>query len=764
MSRTCQVFFHVFFRVESHDTIAPMAIFGFKTRDYKDKRRMEAFMDALPFEYCGWNAHGPAIWSRGFPDLFGMNSIQSIRDIQTTILPSDAAALEGMIFALQKDNEPFSLSVRVSNSQKTITLHGMKGQDLDGVEQYDVLWAEDTTLERNALDDKDDILQELEKNITRYRSIFDHLPQAIWVTNEKQQVQCCNKVYEDLVGKERKEILDQSDGFQPILSDAYKVSVQEMSKSALDSGDSDSSTGRVILNGKRHLMDIYVSPNQDNEFVAHSAHDITEQEDLRAQLKRYVTANAELLEQLTTAIAIFGADHGLEFYNQAFSGLWGLEDQWLNAQPTLGDILEKLRENRKLPEQANFKDYKKEWLDMFTGLMDQHQDMMYLPGGEAVRLMVVPHPMGGLMMTFENVTSRLELESSYNTLIAVQRETLDNLGEGVAVFGPDGRLQLYNPSYLKLWGMHPEDTDAKPHITELVEKKKKFFKGKKAKWDDIKDRLVAHAIDRNDLHEKIIRSDDVILDCSAVSLPDGGVMVTYRDITDSSRVQDALEEKNKALVDAEKLKTDFLANVSYQLRTPLNAISGFAEILNNEYFGEINDKQREYTQGINDATDRLASLINDILDLSSIEAGYLRLDKDAVDIGDLLDNVYELTRDWAGMETLKIKYKKPLTPLGTFIVDETRLKQALVNIIRNAINYTPGGGKIELSLTDDKDNIAIVIKDNGIGIPDEEKEKIFEPFQSTTKGEDGTAKQSTGLGLTLAKNIIDLAWRTIKYR
>ena len=266
----------------------------------------------------------PAIWSRGFPDLFGMNSIQSIRDIQTTILPSDAAALEGMIFALQKDNEPFSLSVRVSNSQKTITLHGMKGQDLDGVEQYDVLWAEDTTLERNALDDKDDILQELEKNITRYRSIFDHLPQAIWVTNEKQQVQCCNKVYEDLVGKERKEILDQSDGFQPILSDAYKVSVQEMSKSALDSGDSDSSTGRVILNGKRHLMDIYVSPNQDNEFVAHSAHDITEQEDLRAQLKRYVTANAELLEQLTTAIAIFGADHGLEFYNQAFSGLWGV--------------------------------------------------------------------------------------------------------------------------------------------------------------------------------------------------------------------------------------------------------------------------------------------------------------------------------------------------------------------------------------------------------------------------------------------------------
>jgi signal transduction histidine kinase len=476
---------------------------------------------------------------------------------------------------------------------------------------------------------------------------------------------------------------------------------------------------------------------------------------LRAQLKRYVTANAELLEQLSTAIAIFGADQKLEFYNQSYSGLWGLEDQWLDSQPTLGDILEKLRENRRLPEQANFKDYKNSWLDMFTALMDQHQSMMYLPDGVAVRLMVAPHPMGGLMMTFEDVTSRLELESSYNTLIAVQRETLDNLGEGVAVFGSDARLQLYNPSYLTLWGLNPEDVEVNPHITKLVERKKRFFKGKKASWDGIQSRLISHAIDRNDVREKIIRSDDVILECSAVSLPDGGVMVTYRDITDSSRVQDALEEKNQALIDAEKLKTDFLANVSYQLRTPLNAISGFAEILNNEYFGEINDKQREYTQGINDATDRLASLINDILDLSSIEAGYLRLDKNPVVISEMMDSVYDLTRDWAGMETLKIKLTKPKKPIGTLIVDETRLKQAIINIIRNAINYTPGGGRIDLILDGDDDKtIAIIIKDSGIGIADEQKEKIFEPFHSTKQGEEGTPAPSTGLGLSLAHNII----------
>ncbi len=732
-----------------------MGFFNFKSRDMTDKRRMEAFMDALPFEYCGWNnGTGVTVWSRHFPKLFGLASITTIRDIQTAILPSDAAALEGMIFALKKDHEPFTLNVKTSETQRIITLHGMSGQDLDGLESYDVLWAEDTTIKQNDADDITDNLQKLEKDIHQYRILLDHLPQSIWATDDDNKILWCNTQYTKLVEKDRDTLIGLEEAFNPILSEAQKLSVSEMAKNALNVDEPDHSTGRIILKGKRKLMDIHVIPDTDNNFVVHSAYDITEQEELRGQLKRYVSANAGLMEQLSTAIAIFSADHKLEFYNPAFSALWGLEDAWLNGQPILGDILEKLREMRRLPEQANFKDYKKSWLDMFTSLIEQHQSMLYLPDGVAIRLMVVPHPMGGLMMTFEDVTSRLELESSYNTLIAVQKETLDNLGEGVAVFGSDGRLQLYNPSYLKIWKINPEDVESKPHVSEIVEKKKQFFKGKKTKWDDIKSRLSAHAIDRSDIRETITRGDNVILECNAVTLPDGGVMVTYRDVTDRAVVQQALEEKNQALLDAEKLKTDFLANVSYQLRTPLNAISGFSEILNNEYFGEINDKQREYTQGITDASNRLASLIDDILDLSSIEAGYLRLDKSQTDVLTLMDDVYELTRDWAGMETLKIKYKKAKKSIAPMELDARRMKQAIINIIRNAISYTPSGGVITLSVVDNKNNIAISISDTGIGIPEDEKDAIFEPFKAISGSEDGTARPNTGLGLSLAKNII----------
>jgi len=703
-------------------------------------------MGALPFEYCGWNAQGLTVWSRDFPKLFGLTSITNVRDIQSAILPSDAAALEGMIFALKKDQEPFTLNVKTNEDGKIITLHGMSGQDLDGIESYDVLWAEDTTIKQNDADEISENLQSLQKDIHQYRVLLDHLPQSIWATDEDSDVLYSNQNYKNMVGT--------NGTFNPILSEAQKMSVAEMAKNALNSGDTDHSTGRVIVNGKRKLMDIHVTPDAQEKFVVHSAYDITEQENLRAELKRYVSANAGLMEQLSTAIGIFSADHKLEFYNPAFASLWGLEEAWLNGQPVLGDILEKLREMRRLPEQANFKDYKKSWLDMFTGLLESEQFMMYLPDGVAVRLMVTPHPMGGLMMTFEDVTSRLELESSFNTLIAVQKETLDNLGEGVAVFGTDGRLQLCNPSYLKLWALNPEFTELNPHISEIVEKKKKFFKGKNTKWDDIKSRLMSHVIDREYNNESIMRSDKSALECSAVSLPDGGVMVTYRDVTDSRKVRDALEEKNQALTDAEKLKTDFLANVSYQLRTPLNAISGFSEILNNEYFGEINDKQREYTQGITDAAGRLASLIDDILDLSSIEAGYLRLDKDEADIKSMMDDIYELTRDWAGMETLKIKYTKPRAKFEPMILDVRRMKQAVINIIRNAINYTPSGGVITLKLDQDDKNIMIGISDTGIGIGEEDKDAIFEPFKTITSNEEGAQRPNTGLGLSLAKNII----------
>ena len=704
-------------------------------------------MDALPFEYCGWNAQGLALWSRGFPALFGLISIQTIRDIQIKLMPSDAAALEGMIFRLQKDGEPFTLNVKTVEDHKTLVLHGLKGNDLDQIESYDVLWAEDGTTAQHHLDDLNETITRQEKTVQQYNTILNALPQSIWVEDYNQKQIMANTAYQvisDTVGGT----------FAPTLPD--KETLLSLEKRVISNNQAEATQGRVIVGGKRTLMDISLIPVKDQQMLVGSAYDITEQEDLRAQLKRYVAANAELMEQLSTAIAIFSAEHRLEFYNHAYAALWGLEDQWLNTQPTLGDILEKLREMRRLPEQANFRAYKQEWLDKFTSLFDQHQDMMYLPDGMAIRMMMVPHPMGGLMMTFEDVTGRLELESSYNTLIAVQKETLDNLGEGVAVFGSNGRLKLYNPSYLKMWGLNPEDADIEPHISTLVERKKKFFKSGKTQWDTVKAALIAQAIERSDAHETLYRSDKSVLECMSVPLPDGGVMVTYRDITDSARVREALEERNQALIDAENLKTDFLANVSYQLRTPLNAISGFSEMLDHEYFGPLNERQKEYTKSISEAASHLAALIDDILDLSTIEAGQFDLEKRDGNALDVIQNVYDLTREWAGMKAIKITYKKPKEKAINASFDEKRLKQTLVNVVRSAINYSTENGRIIMGVESDSKTLIISLTCDS---PQPDLPVIdapFQPFNHRMQSDNNTGGFNTGLGLSLARNIMQL--------
>ena len=196
-----------------------------------------------------------------------------------------------------------------------------------------------------------------------------------------------------------------------------------------------------------------------------------------------------------------------------------------------------------------------------------------------------------------------------------------------------------------------------------------------------------------------------------------------------------------------------LANVSYQLRTPLNAIMGFAEILENEYFGKLNDKQHEYTTGMQKASERLLSLINNILDLSSIEAGYMSLEIDKVAIDRIITDIEDLTGEWALKEKILLRTEVPET-LAPIEADERRVKQILLNLMRNAITFTPEKGTIDVVVKQDKTNTTITIKDSGSGISPEDQERIFQPFE---RGQAANSNRNgTGLGLTLVKNIAEL--------
>ncbi len=729
-----------------------------------EKDRLEAFLAAVPGEYCGFSIDGSVIYSGNFLGLLSIDKLETIHDIQNALDTSDAAVLEGMFIRLQEEEKNFSIDVETQNN-KNMRVSGSRGKALSGQDAFDIIWVEDITEDNKKILSLQKSCNQFEQEAEKLKNSLNTLPYPIWMRNANTDLVWCNAAYAQIVNNnpdviitEQIEILLTPKNKKRGKVKTSKELAKELAKEALKSGTSQQESCHLIANGKRHYVEINENPLPGSDYTFGMAHDITREEELDTELQRHLSANKTLLEQLKSAISIFNVDQELEFFNSSFAQLWGLEDQWLNNRPKLGDILEKLRETRRLPEQADFKNYKKTWLDMFTRLIDPHEDMLYLPDGSALRMLVVPHPMGGLMITFEDVTSRLELESSYNTLIAVQKETLDNLAEGVAVYGGDGCLQLSNPSFMDLWGLHPEEIEGTPHVTKLAERMIGLFDP--AIREEKKKFLISHAIERKVQEGRCVRADGRLIEYATVPLPDGGVLISYFDVTDSAQVENALREKNAALEAAEELKTDFLANVSYQLRTPLNAIMGFAEILNNQYFGDLNDKQKEYSAGIQEAGDKLVRLIDDILDLSTIEAGYLDLTMEEFNALETLQTIHELTKDWARKENIDVKLECP-EDIGFIMADERRIKQVLLNLMHNAINFTPEKGKITIAAKRLENSIEFSIADTGIGISKADLSRIFEPFERAVieHRADMSANalsRGAGLGLSLVKNIIEL--------
>jgi len=181
--------------------------------------------------------------------------------------------------------------------------------------------------------------------------------------------------------------------------------------------------------------------------------DRTDREAAAVELWRHVNANAEVREAIRASVTIYGPDKKLIFFNSAFASMWGLAEDWLAAQPSFDDVLERLRQGRCLPETADFRAFKCEQLRLFTSVIRPQQDLLHLPDGRTLLLSISPHPFGGLAFVYEDVSDRLALERSCNTLTKVRQATLDHLFEAIAVYGSDGRLKLHNPSYLALWGL-----------------------------------------------------------------------------------------------------------------------------------------------------------------------------------------------------------------------------------------------------------------------------------------------------------------------
>ena len=578
------------------------------------------------------------------------------------------------------------------------------------------------------------------------QALIDALPSPVWARDDAGRLLFVNGAYAGAVEvKNRTEVVERGLELFGGAARTEILSAHESQKAY---------TGRLpaVVAGHRRTLDVIAVP------AAHGSAgigiDATEAEALRGELKRMIDAHRRTLDQLATGVAIFGSNQKLSFYNAAYRSLWDLDAAFLDQGPTDSAVLDQLRAARKLPDEPDFRQWKASLHEAYRAIEAKEQ-LWHLPGGRTMRVVTTPNPEGGVIYLFDDVTERLALERRYDALIRVQGETLDNLAEAVSVFGSDGRLRLYNPAFTRMWRLDPANLAERPHI-ETVSNWCRPLHGDDPTWQSL--RATITAIDnREPVTGRIERRDGNVVDCATMPLPDGATLVTFQDVTDTVNVERALRERNEALETADKLKIDFVHHVSYELRSPLTNIIGFSHFLGDPVTGPLTEKQHEYLSYITVSSNALLAIINNILDLATIDAGAMRLNLGTVDIRKTMEAAAEGVQDRLVKSGIQLEIRAA-PDIGAFVGDERRVRQSLFNLLANAVGFSPAGETVTLAAQRLKDAVVFSVTDRGPGIPADVQDRVFDWFETHSLG---SRHRGTGLGLSIVRSFVELHGGTV---
>ncbi len=476
---------------------------------------------------------------------------------------------------------------------------------------------------------------------------------------------------------------------------------------------------------------------------------------IKAEFERTRKSHSQTLDQLTTAIAIFDKRQRLQFYNSSFNDLWKLDEDFLQSNPDNGEVLDALRAGKRLPETPDWRKWRSEQLEVYRHT-ETKTDWWYLVDGQTIRVVVNPDAQGGTTWIFEDVTEEMALKSSYNSLVRVQGETLDHLNEAVAVFGSDGLMKFSNSAFDRFWKDQDIEIGKTDHIRAIVDKVRTLVDDTEPLEDILSYITSVETID--DLRGNLELADDTIFDYSLVSLPDGQSMLTLVDVTARVNVERALQDRNDALMESDRIKTRFIQHVSYELRVPLTTILGYGQMMEKPDVGKLNHTQTDYIGNINISALELKQIVDNILDLASVDAGTMDLYYREVDVESLIDNCVSELQEPLEQHFLTVK-KDIGEDARIFSADEARFAQIINNLLSNAANFSPDGGTIVVATRREDEHLQLILADDGIGIPEEYRSRIFESFESGIEFRE--RRKGAGLGLTIVKSFVELHGGTV---
>jgi signal transduction histidine kinase/PAS domain-containing protein len=669
-------------------------------------------------------------------------------------LAADArVALAGHVAASAATGSSFEQAIRIGNSDRILKVRGGPAPSAFRAGSV-LLWLIDETESEAQQDDLRGEVGRLGTALDALTGLLEAAPFPMWHRGPDLRLALVNSAYVRAVEadsamaviKSGIELVDEGEG-RNALSQAAEV---------LKTRGPLSRTVPATVAGERRMMQVVEVPL--GEGVAGYAIDVEDREQAHADLALFVRAQHDMLDRLSAGVAQFSSDRTLVFYNQPFVRLSSLGPDMLSDEPEFDRLLDSMRERGNVPEVRDFPEWKRERRRWFTlGLAAEEEDWL-LPGGKHLRIVAQPLPDGGLLLIIEDRTEQIQLASARDTLLRVRTATLDNLFEAIGVFASDGRLHLWNKRFREVWQFEEDHLAAHPRIDALVPHI--AGKLKRASHAGFVRELVRSAtVERKQRNGRVSLTDGRDFEFAAVPLPDGNALFTMVDVTDSRRIEAALRDRNEALEDADRLKTAFVSNMSYDLRTPLTSIGGFAEMLAAGYAGELPSTAVEYVTAILESVARLSALIDNVLDLTQSDMGSLLLAEDRIDLQLLCLDALDSVRPAAERKEIEIVADIDAS-VGELMGDRRRLRQAIENVAINAVTYSGQGARVLLHAKGSGSAALIAISDNGPGIAPVDQARVFDRFHRTVtrgQGEDS----SIGLGLPLAKQFVEAHGGTV---
>ncbi len=584
--------------------------------------------------------------------------------------------------------------------------------------------------------------RDLNRDIKSARTLLDALPMPVWFSGDTGKITWANAAYVQAVGAET--ITDVTNRQVELMETRQR----ERASVALAKGTPFKDRLSLVASGQLHNHDVTVLPLEDSS--AGVAIDVAALETAKVETDRRTAAYDRTLHRVSTGVAIYGRDQRLTFFNDAYRNIWQLDADWLAQKPSMDETLDRLRGLSRLPQVVSYRDWKVKVLSSYRD-GTEYEDWWHLLDGRTIHVTAAKRPDGGVTYLFDDVTQRLALESRYNALIDTQRETLDSLKEGVAVFAPDGRLQLYNKAFAQVWKLSRQMLSEGPHI-DMITQQCQVLYDDPVMWQHMGRSVTGISDRRSAVSGQLVRADQSVIDYSIAPLPDGATLITFADVTDAKRAERALQERNDALVAADRLKSQFIRHISYELRTPLTNIIGYTEFMQGPHVGSLNDRQREYLGDIEASSKTLLNIINDILDLATIDAGGLELKVAPVAVRPMVEAAILGLRDRARL--MNVTFDVDLhADAQSFVADDTRVRQVLYNLLSNAIGFSKAGDSIRIAGWRERGMIAFAVEDRGPGIPADQLGKVFERFESRSHG---SRHRGVGLGLSIVKSLVEL--------